>query len=93
MSTRQAVRRCTQESHHLLSGKEHVMFANIHPESLSWRVSSRSGGGNNCVEVALPNGAAAVRDSKHRAGGALVFSRAQWHGFLSAAPGLDQAGR
>ncbi|MCO1580878.1 DUF397 domain-containing protein [Crossiella sp. SN42] len=68
------------------------MFASNHTESLSWRVSSYSGGGNNCVEVALPAAVAAVRDTKNRAGGALVFSRAQWHGFLTAAPALRGTG-
>ncbi|GAA2822879.1 DUF397 domain-containing protein [Crossiella cryophila] len=64
------------------------MLASYNTESLSWRVSSYSGGGNNCVEVALPAAAAAVRDSKNRAGGALTFTRAQWHGFLASAPAL-----
>ncbi|WP_428966960.1 DUF397 domain-containing protein [Micromonospora fluostatini] len=50
-----------------------------------WRTSSRSSSnGGNCVEVAadLP-GAVAVRDSKHRAGGILVFTPAAWRAFLA----------
>jgi hypothetical protein len=49
-----------------------------------WHKSTRSGGnGGDCVEVAvnLP-GIVAVRDSKDRAGGTLVFTSAQWVVFL-----------
>jgi hypothetical protein len=49
-----------------------------------WHKSTRSGGnGGDCVEVAvnLP-GIVAVRDSKDRDGGALVFTPAQWGTFL-----------
>lgn len=49
-----------------------------------WKKSSRSGGDGNCVEVAtnLPN-IVAIRDSKHKNGPALVFSREDWKGFLA----------
>lgn len=49
-----------------------------------WRKSSRSGGGQNCVEVAhhLP-GAVTVRDSKDPAGPALVFTKVAWRIFAS----------
>jgi hypothetical protein len=51
----------------------------------SWRKSSYSGGGNQCVEVAaLPAGHVAVRDSKTPHAGAHVFSRAAWQGFIHA---------
>jgi hypothetical protein len=49
-----------------------------------WHKSTRSGGnGGDCVEVAvnLP-GIVAVRDSKDRAGGTLVFTSGQWTVFL-----------
>ena len=49
-----------------------------------WHKSTRSGGnGGDCVEVAdnVP-GIVAVRDSKDRAGGTLVFTPAQWATFL-----------
>lgn len=51
-----------------------------------WVKSSRSGGGNNCVEVArnLP-GVIAVRDSKDPHGPALVFTHSEWSAFLRGA--------
>jgi Domain of unknown function (DUF397) len=46
-----------------------------------WRKSSFSAP-NNCVEVAfLPEGAVAVRDSKNRDGGTLVFTLDEWEAF------------
>lgn len=47
---------------------------------LVWRKSSFSGGngGTDCVEVALPAEAAALRDSKNRRGPVLVVPRASW---------------
>jgi hypothetical protein len=50
-----------------------------------WHKSTRSGGnGGDCVEVAvnLP-GIVAMRDSKDRDGGALIFPTAAWKAFLS----------
>ena len=50
----------------------------------AWKKSSRSGGnGGDCVEVAtnLPN-IVAIRDSKHKNGPALVFTRDDWRTFL-----------
>lgn len=46
---------------------------------LVWRRSSFSGGngGTDCVEVALPPEAAALRDSKAR-GGLLLVPRSSW---------------
>jgi hypothetical protein len=49
-----------------------------------WHKSTRSGGnGGDCVEVAanLP-GIVAVRDSKDRDGGTLVFTPSEWTAFL-----------
>lgn len=49
----------------------------------SWCKSSRSGGENNCVEVAVNLPAAvAVRDSKDPDGGVLVFPRTTWVAFV-----------
>ncbi|MEV4094442.1 DUF397 domain-containing protein [Streptosporangium saharense] len=48
-----------------------------------FRKSSLSGGGNDCVEVAmnLP-GLVAVRDSKDPSGPTLAFTPAQWRSFI-----------
>jgi hypothetical protein len=57
------------------------------PDDLSaarWRASSYSSPDGNCVEVApLSGGRVAVRDSKHRDGGVLVFSGADWQAFVA----------
>ncbi len=52
---------------------------------LQWRKSSHSGNqGGNCVEVAkLPDGGAAVRDSKDPDGPVLHFTAAEWTAFVS----------
>ncbi len=52
-----------------------------------WVKSSRSGPtGGNCVEVAfLGDGRVAVRNSRHAAGPALVFSAAEWDAFVGGA--------
>jgi len=49
-----------------------------------WKKSTRSNGngGNNCVEVAILDTVAAVRDSKDRAGPVLTFDRAEWAAFI-----------
>jgi hypothetical protein len=48
-----------------------------------WKTSTRSGGNGNCVEVAtnLPDGVA-VRDTKNRDGGTLIFTRDEWTAFV-----------
>ena len=49
-----------------------------------WKKSSRSGAGNNCVEVAgLGDGARTVRDSTNPTGPALMFTAAQWTAFTT----------
>lgn len=54
-----------------------------------WVKSTRSGPtGGNCVEVAcLGDGRVAVRNSRHPAGSALLFGRAQWTAFVAAVAG------
>lgn len=47
-----------------------------------WRKSSRSGGGNDCVELAVRTDGTAVRDSKNTAAGQLALTRSGWAGFL-----------
>lgn len=58
----------------------------MHSSTLSFRKSSYSGSGDNCVEVAdLPAGAA-VRDTQHRELGHIeVPVAAEWSAFLAAA--------
>ena len=49
-----------------------------------WRKATRSNSNNNCVEIALlPNGGAAVRDTKHNgAGPILQFTGPEWEAFI-----------
>ncbi|MEV6868211.1 DUF397 domain-containing protein [Streptosporangium subroseum] len=47
-----------------------------------WRKSSISGSGASCVEVAFVNDAVAVRDTKDREGGTLMFPRDGWETFV-----------
>ncbi|GAA2904176.1 DUF397 domain-containing protein [Streptosporangium fragile] len=47
-----------------------------------WRKSSLSADGPSCVEVAFVNEAVAVRDTKDREGGTLVFRRDEWAAFI-----------
>jgi hypothetical protein len=49
-----------------------------------WRKSSHSGAGNDCVEIALVESGAGIRDSKNPQGSALVFGPTQWSAFLAA---------
>jgi hypothetical protein len=48
----------------------------------NWRKSTRSDGGDNCVEVAVAaDGAVGVRDSKDATGPVLRFTAAEWDAF------------
>ncbi|WP_328390321.1 DUF397 domain-containing protein [Nocardia sp. NBC_00416] len=52
----------------------------------AWFKSSRSQGGNDCVEAAhLDNGRVGVRDSKNPTGPALIFTPGEWDVFLVGA--------
>ncbi|HEY8527942.1 MAG TPA: DUF397 domain-containing protein [Acidimicrobiales bacterium] len=54
------------------------------PKFTNWRTSSRSSGGDNCVEVAFAaDGTVGVRDSKQQGDGpVLEFTPAEWEAFL-----------
>lgn len=53
---------------------------------LNWRKASASNPSGNCVEVAaLASGEVAVRNSRHPAGPALVYTRAEIAAFLAGA--------
>lgn len=53
-----------------------------------FRTSSRSGGGEQCVEVEdLEDGRRRVRHSKHRKRQVLVFTEAEWIAFVQGVKG------
>jgi hypothetical protein len=47
-----------------------------------WRKSSRSGAGNDCVELVVARIGAAIRDSKRPEAGHLAFEGTGWSNFL-----------
>lgn len=54
------------------------------PAQANWFKSSRSAGGQDCVEVAFLDGdRVGVRDSKNPHGPALVFDAAAWSSFTA----------
>ncbi|HEY8372647.1 MAG TPA: DUF397 domain-containing protein [Pseudonocardiaceae bacterium] len=52
-------------------------------QDLQWRVSSRSTGQGQCVEVALTDAAAYVRDTKNRGAGVFTVPAVQWAAFIN----------
>jgi hypothetical protein len=54
-----------------------------------WRTSSHSGGGNDCVEVAIKPHETAVRDSKNPAGPRLRFTATEWSAFVGLTKGCQ----
>ncbi len=51
--------------------------------TVAWRVSSHSGGGGNCVQVAAADGFIVVGDSKNPTRPPHVFTSAEWAAFLA----------
>ncbi|MGW5050199.1 DUF397 domain-containing protein [Actinokineospora sp. NPDC004072] len=49
-----------------------------------WRKSTRSGAGNDCVELVVHTTGAAIRDSKNAGHGHLTFASGPWRGLLGA---------
>jgi hypothetical protein len=59
-------------------------------DEVQWRESRRSNPKGNCVEVApLRDGGVAVRNSRHRDGPVLVYTRAEMTAFLLGAKDGD----
>jgi hypothetical protein len=55
-------------------------------QGVTWRKSDYSNPNGNCLEVAvLPGGTVAVRNSRHRAGPALIYSHAEIAAFIRGA--------
>ncbi|RZS32202.1 uncharacterized protein DUF397 [Herbihabitans rhizosphaerae] len=54
------------------------------PEARTWRKSSYSGNGANCVELTIAPTAVLARDSKNTAGPVLGFGHTKWATFLTA---------
>lgn len=55
-------------------------------DGLTWRKSSHSGDGQECVEIGvLPDRRVAVRDSKHPDDAVLIYTRAEWSAFIAGA--------
>ncbi|MGW9635424.1 DUF397 domain-containing protein [Nocardiopsis alba] len=55
----------------------------MHSSALSFRKSSYSGSGDNCVEVADTLGNSAVRDTQNRSAGHLMFPTSEWSALLT----------
>jgi hypothetical protein len=57
---------------------------------VKWVKSARSNPSGNCIEVAqLPDGAVAVRNSRHPDGPALVYTQAEMAAFVDGAKDGD----
>ncbi|MEV0646128.1 DUF397 domain-containing protein [Phytomonospora sp. NPDC050363] len=62
----------------------HSANANNCVEIGGWRKASYSNNNTACVEVGHGVDTVGIRDTKHRAGGTLTVSTAEWAGFLAA---------
>ncbi|GAB3477903.1 DUF397 domain-containing protein [Nocardiopsis coralliicola] len=63
----------------------HCVEAALVPPPDSWRTSSYSQNGGQCVEVADAAHLSAVRDTKNRGLGALLFPTSEWRAFVDSA--------
>ena len=52
-------------------------------DKLPWKVSTRTGGNGNCVEVAITEETIYVRDTKDRSLAPHRYTRAEWDAFIS----------
>jgi hypothetical protein len=52
------------------------------PEQLTFRSSSYTGGGSNCLEAAPHKDGVVIRDSKDPLGPTIEFTHAQWARFI-----------
>jgi hypothetical protein len=59
------------------------------PISATWRTSSYTTGNGACVEIAELPDMTAVRDTKDRQGGMLIFSRSAWYRFVGQVKAAD----
>jgi hypothetical protein len=68
----------------LLVGTERSHVMTYESKFTQWRKSSRSSGGDNCVEIAIAgDGSIGVRDSKqHGRGPVLEFTPSEWDAFV-----------
>lgn len=64
-----------------------MVYESDETSAAGWVKSTHSGPtGGNCVQVAIAgDGRVAVRNSRHPAGPALLFTPAQWAAFVAAA--------
>jgi hypothetical protein len=68
---------------------EAITVSTVDLSRLTWRKSSRSGGGSNdnCVEVAFAGPVVAVRDSKFPDADVLALPVSGWRSFLGLSTG------
>ncbi|WP_067894383.1 DUF397 domain-containing protein [Nocardia vaccinii] len=67
---------------------------NVDLSGAHWFKSTRSGGGQDCVEAAfLDSGLVGMRDSKNPTGPALIFTPSEWDAFTAGIQGgeFDQS--
>ena len=51
------------------------------PTFTTWTKSTKSGGGDDCVEVSFADGLVGVRHSKDPTGPMLVYTQSEWDAF------------